>query len=390
MDNNIIDLHLLIPCKYTDLSRFQFPENIDSEERFFIEQLDFCNNTDFSNEYIRSLSRFPVDAKRIGVTEEFPKKVSLPCFGVVSIHEPTKLTVVDIVVQNITSGADIVVNAFRAKRLTIGDSDRLQSLDSWLNERYGLYPVGEHKCIVFSGQQLSDEEKINFLATECMPMGKIIGSDFKTMATNNIAQYDTAEAYVSEVTLLEISKSFKPDSHVRLAEQAIEVFFMKLILLQDAAISNVNLLIEKAIDDETTRIGNTEDELLALVTELSKATKFFDPRNFYYPTVRASSIRIAEKFGLTKQSALMSENKSILEQLIEINSMKLQNKENDIINVILIILAIIQVVPILFSDQRTIIYTGITCVACFLLIIFLRYKLFRRKRRKHRHIDSNT
>ena len=382
MEKNIIDLHFLIPCKYKDLTRIKPLEDANSVENFFIEKLADCNNIEFSNDYVRLLKRLPIDVRKIGVSESFPIKITLPCFGIISIHEQTKLSVVDIVVQGIKEGAEIAVNAFRAKQLTLGDSKYIQLIDKWLSEHYGLIPVGEHKCIVFSGKQLNDEEKINFLATECMPMGKIIGNDFKTMISNNIAQYDTADAYVSEVTLLEISNNFKPDIRHRLAEQAIEVFFIKLILLQDAAISNVKSMIDKAIIDETNNNGNSAEDLLSLVTELSKATTFFNPRNFYFPTVRASSVRIAEKFGLTKQMELMSESKSILEQLIEINSIKRQNKENDIINAILIVLAVIQVVPIFFSDQRTLIYSGIACAACFLSIILLRYKLFHRRTKK--------
>ena len=202
------------------------------------------------------------------------------------------------------------------------------------------------------------------------------------MSSNNIAQYNTAEAYVSEVTLLEISNNYKPNLSDRLAEQAIEVFFLKLILLQDAAICSVNLLIENAINDENERRKNTDMELLRLVTELSKATKFFDPRNFYYPTVRASFVRIADRFGLPAQIKLMSENKSLLEQLIEINSIQSQKKENEIINLILIILAVIQVMPIFMGDQRTLFYTGVTSAACIIFIIILRRRLFLRK--KHR------
>ena len=203
------------------------------------------------------------------------------------------------------------------------------------------------------------------------------------MSTKNIAQYDTAEAYVSEVTLLEISKVFKPSLNDRLAEQAIEVFFIKLLLLQDAAISSVNMMIEEAIEDENNNVGNTNNELLKLVAELSKATKFFDPRNFYYPTVRASSLRIAEKFGLPRQMRLMTENKSLLEQLIDINTMRVQSKENDIINVILIILAVIQIIPIIFGDQKTLVYTGIVTLSCIAFIVLIRRKLFSRRGKRN-------
>ena len=212
-------------------------------------------------------------------------------------------------------------------------------------------------------------------------LGVVMAVIFSAAAsTKNIAQYDTAEAYVSDVTLLEISKEFKPELCDRLSEQAIEVFFIILLLLQDAAICNVEMMIEKAISDERNDNGNSNTELHTLVVEMSKATKFFNPRNFYYPTVRLSSIKIAEKFGLPKQIKLMTENKMLLEQLIELNTMRVQSKENDIINVILIILAVIQVVPILFGGLKMICYTGIVSLACIMFIILFRRKQFKIKR----------
>ena len=72
----------------------------------------------------------------------------------------------------------------------------------------------------------------------------------------------------------------------------------------------------------------------------------------------------------------MTENKLLLEQLIELNSMYVQAKENDFINVILIILAVIQVVPILFGGLEMICYTGIVSLACIVFIILFRRKQF--------------
>ena len=382
MIQTAIDIHLLVPCQCSDISRFQFHETKDEYGQLFIENLDKCNNTDFSSSYVRNLRRHCLGVKRICVTDAQGEELAFPCFGIISIHEQTNLAVVDIVVPGVTKEAHRIVEFFRSKHLMVGGENESQLVDGWLSRDYGLTTVGEHRCIVFSGGRLSESEKINFLAAECEPMGSITGSDFLSMSSNNIAQYNTAEAYVSEVTLLEISNNYKPNLSDRLAEQAIEVFFLKLILLQDAAICSVNLLIENAINDENERRKNTDMELLRLVTELSKATKFFDPRNFYYPTVRASFVRIADRFGLPAQIKLMSENKSLLEQLIEINSIQSQKKENEIINLILIILAVIQVMPIFMGDQRTLFYTGVTSAACIIFIIILRRRLFLRK--KHR------
>ena len=205
-----------------------------------------------------------------------------------------------------------------------------------------------------------------------------MSEDYHLMSTYNIAQYDTAEAYVSEVTLLEISNDFKPQLRDRLSEQAIEVFFIILLLLQDAAICNVGMMIEKTISDERNYDGYSNTELIMLVVEMSKATRFFNPRNFYYPTVRLSFIKIAEKFGLLDQKKMMIENKMLLEQLIRLKTMNVQSKENNIINIILIVLAAIQIIPIILGGFKMICSTGIVSLACIAFIILYRRKQFHR------------
>ena len=381
--NKCIDLHLLVPCHLSKTNIHPGKCETDDDGAFFMEKLAECNRNEFSNTYVRNLERHSLGKQNVYVTDADGITDSKSSIAIISIHSETHLAVVDIIIPNITTGAEKIVDFFRSKRLMVGYDSKQYLIEQWLAEKFGLMMVGEHRSLVFSGTPLSDEEKINYLATECEPMGRITGDDFKEMSTHNIAQYDTAEAYVSEVTLLEISNNFKPKLRDRLAEQSIEVFFIKLLMLQDAAICSVNKLIEEAINNVRKNKGNSNDELLILVTELSKSTLFFDPRNFYYPTVRASSIRIADKFGLPRQLKLMTENKSILEQLIEINSIRIQSNENDIINVILIVLAVIQVVPIALGDWETITYAGIVSLSCIAFLVLLKRKIFNKREKRH-------
>jgi len=379
MDYNI-DLHLLVPCRLSEDKDFPDSSETNSEIEHFMKELDACNNSEFTNRYVRNLDRRSLGRHQVHVIDISGQHRSYPCFAIVSIHSDTRLAVVDIVIPEIKAGADRIVDFFRSKQLTIGDSSDNRLIDQWLLENYGLHTIGDHRSLVFSGTKLSNVEKVNILAAESEPMGLIMSEDFHEMSTKNIAQYDTAETYVSEVTLLEINKDFKPELCDRLSVQAIEVFFIILLLLQDAAICNVEMMIENAISDERDYNANSNTELHTLVVEMSKATRFFDPRNFHYPTVRLSSTKIAEKFGLPKQKKMMLENKSLLEQLIELNTMYVQSKENDIINVILIILAVIQVVPLLFGGLEMIFSISVVSLACIVFIILFRRKQFHRAR----------
>ena len=51
--------------------------------------------------------------------------------------------------------------------------------------------------MVFSYGEVTEEELVNALANEELPMGKIQGDLKEKIVCENIAQYDTAEVYVS-------------------------------------------------------------------------------------------------------------------------------------------------------------------------------------------------
>lgn len=378
MANNIFDIHLLIPLQI-QVSRQTSSSYVDSciLGNHFVEQLDICNRTEFSNPYVRNLLRHPLGDGSVTVTNHDGEKVDADCFATISIHEPTRLAVIDVVLSNLKNDAERFVDFFRSKLLKVDFGNGPMSLDQWLFSM-GLFQIGDHRTIVFSKDNLDLETRIKFLVSECEPMGKLIGEDFIQKANNNIAQYDIAQAYVSDTTLLEISSDFKVEIKDRLSVQAIEVFFVELLLLQDAAICRINKSIDDLMEKERTFSGNSSYDLISIVTDLSKVTKFFDPRNFLYPTVRASFVRIADSFGIPRQLELMNENKAVLEQLISLNSSKVQSKENDIINVILVILAAIQVVPLFIGDHRTLFYTGLTSTAFLIFIILLKRRLHKK------------
>ena len=371
-----IDLHLLIPCSYIPDNNIQHTGETCFASDYFIEQLILCNNTDFSNDYVKILNRNSLGYGHIVLSDSNGEILYYPFFSTISIHPTTHLAVVDIILMSLSSNSTIIVELFRNKQLLIYHGDHKISLEKWLLV-YGLYIMGEHRSIVFSNNKLDTYSRLRYLVAEDNPMGNIIGSSFLHMANNNIAQYDTAEVYASEIALVEICHCPKNSPKLRLKEQAIEIFFIELLLLQDASICSVNASIETVLNDELKNSKHTLEELIILVGDLSKATKFFDPLNFRYPTVRASSIRIADFFGLPRQKKLLEENKSILEQLINLKSIRLQTKENEIINIILTILAIIQIVPLFLSDSQTIFYTCITGFTFTVFILILRYYLRR-------------
>ena len=134
--NNNIDLHLLVPCHLGEKKAFPYSVETDNEIEHFMKMLEDCNNSEFTNEYVSNLYRRSLGKYEVHVTDIKGKNCSYPCVAIVSIHNETRLAVVDIVVPNIKTGADRIVDFFRSKRLTISKSSVNRPIDQWLLEDF--------------------------------------------------------------------------------------------------------------------------------------------------------------------------------------------------------------------------------------------------------------
>ncbi|MBQ9638894.1 MAG: hypothetical protein IJV22_04990 [Bacteroidales bacterium] len=383
------DVHLLVPCV---CKSGQLNTNHASDApiaQSFIQELTRNATTDFTNEYVGRLRREPLGVGHAITRNRLGIECQHACFATVAVHEVTHFAVVDVVVPNCGGDVRRVAEYFRAEHLFMDEVlDVNQTatsahkhplgLNAWLWQK-GLLPVGDRRILAFSATEVPLQTRIDFLAGECEPMGTIMGSYFEEAASSNVAQYDTAAVYASDVAMLEITHSTTPFFQERIAAQATEVFFIELILLQDASISRINEIISRDSLDMRRAMSYTYDELCTLVNELSKSQRFFDSRNFRYSTVRRSAQFIAERFGLHRQNELLLENKALLEQMIQLHQLKQQNRENNIINIILIVLAVVQVVPLIMDSERNLIVASCLGIITILLLIALRHRINRRQ-----------
>lgn len=381
------DLHLMIPCSFD--SPKNFGKSMFNEiANFLIYNVEKSNREEFSNDFVKTLNREYLGSFIINVEEVYQ-----PCFITIAKHNKTSLCVIDIVIMNLASDGHKLMGHFRNGSLRIGKRNEFILLSDWLCQ-IGLKVTGECRSIIFSSKALDKTSIINIMAAEYCPMGEITGKDFELCAGDNIAQYDTAKVFVSEIALLEINNKFVHDVRTRLESQAIEIFFVELIMLQDAAISVVSDKIYKGLNHPIDYANNTFENLMGLVREMSSTSMFFEPRNFKFPTVRISAQKIARKFGLYRQKTIYSENKAILEQLIQLYHAQQESKENQIINIILVVLTIVQVIPIISSGIHYFIFGTINAaeviseIASWGILIIIFILLYKRKRDINRRLNE--
>lgn len=375
------DIHLLIPCSASP-DTFDCPNSRGHDVRYFMGQLKTTNELEFTSDFVKSLDREYIGDYYL----TYDGRNYQPCAIICAKHSFTNLGVIDVIVSDVQVDALRILEEFRYKSLKIRDREVEKPISEWMQERK-FVQYGEHRNLVFSYEKLSQNDIINVLATEYHPMGDIIGRTFIENAQENIAQYNTAEAYVSEVVLLEISTKDIPELTVRLQYQAIEVFFVELILLQDAAIGRVSAKVNRQIAQERDTQMASIASLSALVTEMSKSLLFFEPSNFVFPTVRRSAERISKRFGIDKAIDRYKQNKETLEQMINLAKIQRENKENTIINFILIMLTIVQVLPILANAIHFLIFKEIDIpeliseMAAFSICLIVCIQFYRMRRK---------
>lgn len=302
--------------------------------------------------------KFIKDNSRVTVAE-----VVLECGGndglqeaVVNLmwHNKTSLCVVEIYAYDLKIPPQTLLSYYSARKLFIRSGNERISLSDYLLS-LGVTVYGSKRSMVFVNQEIKENELLNILTNEEKPMGKITGTHFKNIINNNLAQYDTARVYASETTFVEIVKNPLASVKDRLHYQAIEIFFIEMLLLQDAAVSKMNSVVKEKVEYERENpySKQSREVIYRLMSEMAHAYNYADYTQFYFPTVRVSAERVAEAFGINFIANKFEQNKQLLEQMLESNKKKLIEKENSLKNGLLFIITFltgISIIAVIMGD----------------------------------------
>ena len=390
-----MDAYFMIPCdisKYKVRSKLEYKETVAD---YLIENVKYNNISEFKSDFVKCLEREVLGQFNFKF-EIQGKTFEEECYVMLTKHKQTKLGIVTIYAPSTLNPVQLLLAKFVIDGLKIEVNNKTLILSEWLKS-VGISICGNLKSVIFSQEDIDKQNAINLLACEYMPMGNIMGREFKEMLENNIAQYDTAKVYTSERCLIEISNKFEENIQARIETQAIEIFFMELIMLQDAAIGRICTKVTKELEQETSNPtrGNNMEVLDELACEMSQAILFLDFDSFIFPTVKISAKKIAKSFGIEDLMQKYEKYKGILEKLINIHTAKAEEIENNTTNNILMVLTITQVLPVLVEFFDFILYGEITVykvitmfssiMACFVLFVIfniLKHRTMKKKFRK--------
>lgn len=348
-----MDFYALYPCTITDLEAVKAAEK---KENVYCEHLKerirANNEEELDGEFFRGITRINLGAVTVSIPVEQPS-CSQEGFAFLSVHEQTKAAMVAIVIQDLHIPGLLLNNYFAGDCLTVGNGEAGVPVKEWM-EKQNAQAYGTPKSLIISYEEIPKEEVIQYLACEASPIGTINGTVLHQWSQENIAQYDMATAYASDRCLLEITPKVDRDRIARLDQEAVELFFLELLIMQEAAISRVSYRVYELFHDGAFRETGKkiQTKLYDLNLEAANAVLFVNYKKLRYPVTRLSARHIGERFGVAEELEHYQNCRALLEQMIAINTAEEEKIDGDLMSLLLLFLTMVQMVPLMASLVR--------------------------------------
>ena len=376
---DVCDVCLFIPGKFEkNTNQWQTLNNTKLELfDFFNHQIKEDAEAENSSEFMKDTERKCVSPIVITINEVNSNKKIRQSAVMEIVKHQTGFCIIEIFVLNCNIGGNKLLNYYCGNQLLITYQNQDYTIEQLL-KKFEIRKFGKKRSMVFSNNLVKNIEIVNALANEEYPMADIKGDFEKIVSDKDIAQYSTAEVYLSEDTLFEKCNEFSVFNQERIAYMALEMFFVELILFYDAAIDKIHKKLqterkkqaesrEKGKNKEVENINvNIIDELSF---EMDKAMKFTDYEHFLFPTVRMSARKISKGFGIDRIFEKYEENKRILESMISANEREIEERQEKFL-LLLSIFATVQVFTDVITDALPNMNSGLLSLLCFVVTAF--------------------
>jgi gamma-glutamylcyclotransferase (GGCT)/AIG2-like uncharacterized protein YtfP len=347
------DIYLLIPCCLVQ-NHLKKGSNEVVYSDAFLKYMQLTSDVEFSGELARKLERiflqfidivsvaYDNDNQEIEIGRQRAR-------AYLTVHKPTRLGIVIIPLPACSiSPHHLLAQMTREDvRVLTTASPTIRKISTWL-EDHGLHPVGKSRAAVILSKTPSPEALRRLLAAEADPVDDITSLEVCKEAETDIAQYKYYQMFISETCEVEVVP-FSDTYELRIPDATLTIFIMELVLLQEASLTRVNQRVAKEIQSCH---YESNDDCLGIIEDLGRefadATLLWDIRNFRYRTAQNLADHFARAFRIEKFRENYNASRQLLEQLIDIHSTRLAEKENKMINKLLVMLAIIQVLPVVY------------------------------------------
>ena len=207
-------------------------------------------------------------------------------------------------------------NVARNQLLVVRDGER-ENLYDWLNREFHIIKRGTAKILVTVPQPkscLSDSQIASLLASETIypdgeNFGRIIDTDILAAVESEtgMGQYDRAFLCAYTTTVLQFCPDLSCAVKDRIFEESVALFYIELILMEEAAIHIADQSIVRLFSEEVTSPVEFLSKVDTIYDDYSSTIDFWNIQ-VNYPTSQKSIQMLRDAFQLDQQLAWMQRN----------------------------------------------------------------------------------
>ena len=223
---------------------------------------------------------------------------------------------------------------------------RYETLNTYLKREYGLLQCGKGKTILCMSDRPKDEREFyNILTAECYNSMHqefhVEYEELQKIAQDNKAIYDYYDAYMTEETIAFILHDYETyDLKERLELTATYVFIAEMVIFQNTALNKMTIKVSNALSNE----GDVSYQYISeLYRNYARTIKFWENNKFKYYGTQREANQIEKSFGNEKLRNTYYEQQEFLEHIVDLKNAQNERRNGNIINIVAIILAVIQI-----------------------------------------------
>lgn len=344
----IPDVFVSIPVQYQNLSDLMTAES-DCDRFGLLEYMDFRTSyeaglpanskaSDDSTEFKKRIQRFYLGKIKIVIYQEtniHDNKSAEYSIGsgalvdmYISVDDKSDCAVLTLCSLSAPFLISHLFDSVIRNQIMVSSDGTIKNLYDFVNERYRITKKGSPKIFAVipkDKKSIPDNAIASLLACETIypegeNFGKIIDGDILTAmhGEHGMGQYDRAYVCAYSNAVLQFSESFRSSVDDRLVEESITLFYIEMILFEEAAINITNHEIRRLL---TSNIADNPLKYLSMADTIydrySKTTDFWSIK-VNYPTSQKSISMLRKAFGVEEQVDVMQRSQSQLQ--LSINS----------------------------------------------------------------------
>jgi GNAT superfamily N-acetyltransferase len=397
------DIYISIPISIEDLSRIssvasQQYNNIANKILYALRfrtkyETGIPISTNNQYEFKNRIKRYPLNNIKIQIQEELQlsysgekanrEKIGSPIdlVMIASIDNDSLIGVVHLSILSCGIKATQLQDSFSRNQVNIVRNGEYINLYTYLKQEYGITKRGTAKVfmsIPHDRLHISDELIASILFCETYyneeeGLGRVVDKSIKGQISDKYgsAQYSYASVYTHTNVLLEISEKMFGSINDRITNESITLFYIELILFEEAAINVANDKIIQFLSElNHYKPGYVLRTINSIISSYVRTIDFWNIQ-MNYPSSKQSFEDIRDAFNIKNEQLKIERNKEQLLNIHKIRSTIIDRIESAILSTAGTILTVVSAFDII-TDSSKIPALSIIVFIIGLLLIFKR------------------